>query len=184
MSVTYLVVPLNTYQHQDVYVGGDAEKEEVKEKLTHRMWQTWSVDENDRTNRQAEQAEYIRHCQAEKESLRDRGAVQMSTEFYDHRDVGRDTKQETDCNNHASSHVPGPEAGGQRWSWVGAVLREGGRGVGAAVNSHHGGGMMEEDDEEVMRLRWSKLERLSSFRLHALVTVTVTATYWFYKPSV
>ena len=37
MSVTYLVVPLNTYQHQDVYVGGDTEKEGVKEKLTHRM---------------------------------------------------------------------------------------------------------------------------------------------------
>ena len=37
MSVAYLVVSLKTYQQQDVYMRGDAEKEKVKEQLTNYM---------------------------------------------------------------------------------------------------------------------------------------------------
>lgn len=59
MLVSYLVVPLNTYKHQNVQVGGDAEKEEIKQKLTDFMCQMWSIEENDHTNRQAEQAEEV-----------------------------------------------------------------------------------------------------------------------------
>lgn len=35
--VAYLVVPLNTYQHQNVKVRSDAEKADVKEKLADSM---------------------------------------------------------------------------------------------------------------------------------------------------
>ncbi len=153
MLVTYLVVPLNTYQHQDVWVGGDAEKEEVKEKLTDFTRQMWPVEENDHADGQAEQAEEVRHRQVEEEPLRHGGAVQMPTEFHYHRDVSRDTEQAADRDNHTSDDDPGIEAGGQRRFRGGAVV---GAGRGVAVDSHRGRGMKE---KEVMRLYWSKSER-------------------------
>lgn len=115
-NVTYLVVPLNTYQHQDVQVAGDAEKEEVKQKLTDSMCQSWTVHENDHADRQAEQAEEVRHGQVEEEALRDGGAVQTPAEFHYHADVCGDTEQATERYYHTGNDVPGMEAGGRRSS--------------------------------------------------------------------
>lgn len=70
------------------------------------MRQIWSFEENLNPNRQAEQAEEVRHCQVEEEPLRDGGDVQMPNHFYNHGDVSRDTKQANDCNEQTSKDVP------------------------------------------------------------------------------
>lgn len=105
-----------------------------------------STEENDHAKRQAEQAEEVRHRQVEEEALRHGGAVKMLTERDYHGDVGGDTKQTDDCDNHTSTDVPEVEAGGQRRSRGGAAGD-----VEAPVNTHHGWGMKERD-EGVMRL--------------------------------
>lgn len=109
LVATYLVVPLDAYQHQNVQVRCNAEKEDGKNKLTDFMYQRRFMRENENTNRQAEQAEEIRHCQVEEETPRDGRAAQMPAEFYYYSDVSRDPQQASDCDTHTSDNVPGDQ---------------------------------------------------------------------------
>ncbi|KAG7240739.1 hypothetical protein INR49_026628, partial [Caranx melampygus] len=103
---SYLVVSLNAYQHQDVQVGADAEEEKVEEKLTDAVRQMRPAVENHHAEGQADQAQEVRHRQAEEEPLRDGGTAEMLAEFCYHHDVGGDTQQ-ADDHNHTSNNVPG-----------------------------------------------------------------------------
>ncbi|KAI3366792.1 hypothetical protein L3Q82_009456 [Scortum barcoo] len=117
MTVTYLTIPLKTYQHQDVCVRGDAEEEEVKEKLTDSLRQSRPFEENDHADGQAEQAQEVRQRQVEEQALRHGGAVQVPAEPHYHQQVGGDAEQAADGGNHTGDDEPGIQAGGQRLPW-------------------------------------------------------------------
>lgn len=130
MVVTYLVVPLNADQYQDVRTASDAEHEAVEQKLTGHVSKTGSEVKDGPAEQHPEQAKEVRQCQVEEEALRDGGSSQVSTQLDYHSDVSGDAEQAANCENHTGGHVPGIQAGGQRRSGGGGGAVGGEKGEG------------------------------------------------------